>query len=131
MTEAPEAPFVTLGGEKYSIQRPVWKQLRQIRDPIYALSDAITDPQTGRVSEKLYKELSPERYEQMGRVVYVALTRTKPELTAEQFDEIEIGEFELLNAFLVIRLQTGQYIALPAGGGGEGPLAERGQEPGA
>jgi hypothetical protein len=115
MTEPAEvvkgAPFVVLGGKNWPISRPVWKQLRLIRDPIYDLSDAIED-KSGKVSETRYKELSPEQYDQMAMVVRVALSRTHPMLTEDEFGELEIGEWELLNAFLTVRLQTGQYVAV-------------------
>lgn len=111
---------VLLDGRQWPVKRFVWQYLRQVRDPIYELSDQITEPHPDKpgftcVSETRFQKLTPEQYEAMGRVVYLAIKQTHPDLTPEEFDNFAFGDFDLLNAFLIVRLQSGQYVAVPDG----------------
>jgi hypothetical protein len=101
---------ITLGGKEWTIPAIPWKPFSKIRAPIYALRDAITDPKTNVLSPERYTRLSPEQIAEMADVVFTAITCADPNFTQEEFDQLPIADFELRDAFLIVGLQTGQYV---------------------
>ena len=82
---------ITLGGAEYDIPVLATRQNRIVVPAIFSLAGA--EPEA--------------RYETLLTITYAALTRAKPDLTQEQFDDLPMPMSDLLAAFPVIQEQAG------------------------
>lgn len=92
----PDLPTILVGGKEWPIPLMAPKQNRVIIPVIAKIGGAVS---TGNVSQ--------EAMDSMLNVIYVGMTRAHPELTREEFDEMELPMEDQMNAFGVVSLQTG------------------------
>jgi hypothetical protein len=112
--ECPEGvPAVTLAGQKWPIPELAIRQLRLVRRPLIDLTDAIAETQDETTGQRVMK-LSNEQYAQMTEVVYQGLTRAHPKLGRDEFLDMSCTDMEIFLAFLVVRRQSGLFVAKPS-----------------
>jgi len=110
-----DAPSVVLAGRKWPIPELGVRQLRAVRRPLIDLTDAIAETESETTRERVLR-LSSEQYEAMCEVVYQGLTRAHPELARDEFLDMTCTDAEILLAFLVVRRQSGVFVAKPRDG---------------
>jgi hypothetical protein len=115
MTEATNSsPTVTLAGKAWPIPELAIRQLRVVRRPLIDLTDAIAATESETTGQRVMK-LSAPQYADLVEIVYQGLTRAHPKLAREEFLDMAATDLELFLAFLVIRDQSGLFVAKPAG----------------
>lgn len=116
-------PFVMLAGQKWPIPLLSPKQNRIVLPLLLAMIPKIagsystvevTDPATGEKvtrsvadMDKLSAMLANGGIDDLYKIIYHALTKGHPTLTQSEFDDIEIGAFEMIDSIMVIGQQTG------------------------
>lgn len=111
--DCPEGvPTVTLAGKNWPIPELAIRQLRIVRRPLIDLTDAIAQTEDETTGQRVMK-LSSEQYTLMTDVVYQGLTRAHPELDRDVFLDMPCTDMEMFLAFLVVRRQSGLFVARP------------------
>jgi hypothetical protein len=100
------APTVTLAGEQWPIPMLAIKQNRIVCPLILKVAPSV-QMKDGVSLEGLAKTITPELFENLASLTFVALTRAHKDMTMAAFDEMEITIFELMGAFPVIAAATG------------------------
>jgi hypothetical protein len=108
----PDTPTVTLAGQAWPIPELAIRQLRVVRRPLIDLTDAIAATESETTGERVMK-LSTAQYEAMVDIVYQGLTRAHPKLAREEFLDMPATDMEIFQAFLVVRSQSGLFVAAP------------------
>jgi hypothetical protein len=112
---SPDTPTVALAGKAWSIPELAIRQLRVVRRPLIDLTDAIAATADETTGQRVMK-LTAAQYADLVEIVYQGLTRAHPKLAREEFLDMAATDLELFLAFLVIRDQSGLFVAKPAGG---------------
>lgn len=132
MTEAnghdTDIPTVSLAGKQWPIPELGVRQLRKVRRKIFEIHDLLKTAKVGGDIVKLFVELTDEQYDALCDVVYWSLTRAHKDMKREEFDDMAIGDGDLLRAFFVIRAQSGLFM--PAAEGDGAGEAEAPENPG-
>jgi hypothetical protein len=118
-------PFLTLGGKQWPVPPLVADQLDMIWDDVIALSNVLfaqseeppaeegnaeaANLRRGLLVVGRRLELTAEQFKKLRSVVYYGLLRAHPALTLEAFRAIPATSFQMLNAFFVVRRQSGIY----------------------
>lgn len=122
--ECPEGvPIVTLAGKKWPIPELAIRQLRIVRRLLIDLTDAIAQTEDETTGQRVMR-LSSEHYAQMTEVVYQGLTRAHPKLDRDTFLDMPCTDMEMFLAFLVVRRQSGLFVARPPDAEGKSQLGE-------
>ena len=100
-------PRVPLGGVAWPIPRLAQKQNKRVTPLIVKHRKALRKMNLG---QDALDALTEEAIEELGTVVYVALTRGHPDMTRAEFDDMPIGVLEILAAFPVVAAQTGLFV---------------------
>ncbi len=113
------APTIKLGGQSWPIPHLSPKQMRVLLPLLLALIPKISNSYsevevdgggTKSVADmsKLAVTFKDGGLDNIYTIIFLALTKGHPKLTKEEFDsEFTIGTFEMIDALLVIGLQTG------------------------
>jgi hypothetical protein len=113
-TEYPQStPCVTLGGREWPVPELAIRQLRAVRRPLIDLTEAIAATDSESAGERVLR-LTTAQYESMCEVVYQGLTRAHPTLSRDEFLDLAATDAEIFLAFLVVRRQSGVYVARDA-----------------
>jgi hypothetical protein len=93
-------PTISLGGVLWPIPKLTIRQLRRLQGKLDPTFDAVIRKTTP------FDALTPEQFDDLGLVVYVALTRAHPTLTLEEFEAMEMDWGEMVRALVTIWLQA-------------------------
>ena len=112
--DASVTPSVTLAGKQWPIPPLATRQLRKVRTPLYELNDRILKAGTTKVGDLLEIFTEAEFDRLIVDPVYYGLTRAHPQMTMDQFLDLEATVLELWVAVLVVQKQSGLFVARPA-----------------
>jgi hypothetical protein len=108
-------PTITLGSRAYPMPPLAIKQMRKVIPRLLELATRFQPPfDPTKLSEDDMNELSD--------VIYIAITRGSPQMTREQFDDIEATLPEMIASIDVIGAQAGMTKRREAGQGAHSPL---------
>lgn len=118
-------PAVKIAGKLWPVPKLAPRQYRKIWDDVIAVTDAIDaalplpPPEVAiyDLPERVLK-LSTEIFDRLQNCVYWGLTRAHPDLTLEEFLDMEASPPALVHAFLVVRSQTDMFAPRTAEEGG-------------
>lgn len=105
-----DIPRVKLAGREWPVPELAVRQLRIVRRPLIDLTDAIAATETETMGQRVMR-LTTAQYEELCEIVYQGLTRAHPSLTREEFLDMQASDMELFMAFLVVRRQSGIFVA--------------------
>lgn len=103
-----ETPIVTLGGRSWPIPRLAPRQLRHIWEQVNTVTRALNASSQDQFGDRVLT-MTNEQFEALQNVVYWGLKRAHPDMTEDDFLDMEASPVELVSAFLVVRAQTGMF----------------------
>ena len=110
MDNEKHVPTVTLAGREWPVpvlapkqNRIVVPALLEILPRIAQIRDAAASGGTA----ELARHLDTATYDRLTEIVFVALTRARPEIQRAEFDDLPIETIELMTAIHVIARQAG------------------------
>lgn len=106
-------PEITLGGKQWKIPKMAVKQNRIIVPLIINIIPIFNE--WSKDNKGSYPKIS-EHYSELLKITYVALTRATPDLTEQQFEDLEITFPEIIAAYITIAEQTGIFAKAGATG---------------
>lgn len=117
-----DTPSVTLAGKQWPMPELVIRQNRKVRRPLIEMNDRI------RLANKdgaVFAELPEEDWDRLIVVpIYYGLTRAHPTLKLEEFLDWPATDEELVNAWFVLRDQSGVFLKPKDGAPGEALATE-------
>lgn len=104
----PKIPTVALGGKEWQVPKLAIRQLIEVRAPLIEINQRMIDAKGDAAAT--FSKLSGNDYQALVVMpVYHALTRAKPELTEDEFLDMEISDGELITAWFTVRQQSGIF----------------------
>jgi hypothetical protein len=90
-------PTVTLGGVLWPVPKLAIRQLRRLQGKLDPIVDVIFRPPA-----KGFDDLTPEQFDDLAFVIFVALTRAHPTITLEEFEAMPMDWREMWQALAVV-----------------------------
>jgi hypothetical protein len=97
---------IVLDGREFPVGQLCWEQLRVVMPIAQRLDEKVTDA----VKNGILK-LSTEDYDDMIGAIFEGLRIDNPDLTIDQLKKMRSSPQEMFLAFLVVRYQTGAWVA--------------------
>lgn len=127
---APDSRAIALGGRIFNVPQLPLRQNRIVYPIVRTLSAAPTEPDSF-VSRLMAAggspdQVTPEELDQLAEIAFHAASAADRALTREEFEDLPISPVQLVEAFFVVRLQTGGWLVPEsdsAGAAAEGEAA--------
>jgi hypothetical protein len=119
-------PAVTLAGKRWPVPKLAVRQMRRVRAPLIEMNERVraavksanSEDERLTAASSVVLSLSEEEYESLFlSVVFWGLKRAHPDMTFDEFLDLEADEDDLTVAWYVVRNQSGLFVATPADGG--------------
>lgn len=120
-------PTITIAGKAWPVPMLAVKQNRIVVPQILKLAPKLmsaTDKNGEMSVPKLAEIVTPEFFDELTEIVFLALNRGTPELTKEEFADMEFGMMDMLSSFLTVAQQTGLIKFQPKGAAPAGTVGE-------
>jgi hypothetical protein len=106
----PKIPTVTLGGKEWKIPPLAVRQLREVRAPMIEMNRRLIE--AAKSGDKMVlANLDRDDFDRLVIMpVYWGLTKAAPELAEDEFLDMDADEGALIDAWFVVRRQSGLFI---------------------